>query len=151
MVAASARAVKTIDVCGSSLDGFRVTRKASVESDSNVLQGDDGNSNGSWSNRANVRALAPPLTRGGWEGFVVFEERKHGGLTPLIPPLSGGRWVRSRTGMDGMATRCPVMQFPRRESRVLCSCPYFLGSIGILHRRANANRPYAGRSATRSS
>ena len=37
----------------------------------------------------NVRVLAPPLKRGGWEGLTAVSERKNRRLTPLIPPCQG--------------------------------------------------------------
>jgi hypothetical protein len=49
--------------------------------------------------RASVCCFVPPLTRGGQEGFAAVKWALGRDLppqTPLIPPLSGGKWANDR-------------------------------------------------------
>jgi hypothetical protein len=59
--------------------------------------------------RASFCRSVPPLTRGGQEGFAavklafVFDLPPQ---TPLIPPLSGGKWVNDRFHLHPTAASC---------------------------------------------
>jgi hypothetical protein len=75
--------------------------------------------------RASVCRSVPPLTRGGQEGFAAVKsawEVIGRPQTPLIPPLSGGKWANDRFHPYpcGSFMRLPWQRRGHPEGRMDC-------------------------------